>query len=44
MIKIDNMIPKIDLRKKIFIESDNFSNDLNKPNLLDIDYFDICIY
>ena len=35
------MVPNIDLRKKIFIESDDLSNKLNEPNLLTIDYFDI---
>jgi hypothetical protein len=35
------MFPIIDLRKKIFIETDYFSNKLNEPNLLDIDYFDL---
>ncbi len=35
------MFPSIDLRKKIFIETDYFSNKLNEPNLLNIDYFDL---
>ena len=35
------MVLNIDLRKKIFIESDDFSNELYQPNLLTIDYFDI---
>lgn len=37
------MLPVIDLRKKIFIEADNFLNKLNEPNLLNIDYFDIMV-
>jgi len=37
------MLPIIDLRKKIFIEADNFLNKLNEPNLLNIDYFDIMV-